>query len=64
MLDAEMRINDNIDPNWPNVVCDKWFKSCAIISSQSVLQIQLIATMEMGTFHLWGAIELSIPDQF
>ena len=23
MLDAEMRINDNIDPNWANVIC-KW----------------------------------------
>ena len=43
---------------------DEWFKSCTIILSQSVLPIQLTAKMEMGTFHLWGAIELSTLDQF
>ena len=45
---------------------DEWFKSSTIISSQSVLStwIRFTATMEIGTFHLWGAIELSILDQF
>ena len=94
MLDARMRIPDNIDPNWAIEVCkwsvtiaisslpyigkskelyyvrksahgvDKCFKSSTMISSQSVWSIQFTATMEMGTFHLWGAIELSILDQF
>ena len=107
MLDARMRIHDNIDPNWAIGVCkwsidhtdwfnimvddlndnhlfisihlkikriglrkkistwgDKWFKSSTIILSQSVWSIRFTATMEMGTFHLWGAIELSILDQF
>ena len=35
-----------------------------MISSQSVWSILLTATIEIGTFHLWGAIELSILDQF
>ena len=43
---------------------DKWFKSFTIILSQSVWSIRFTATMEMGTFHLWSAIELSILDQF
>ena len=42
----------------------KWFKSSTIILSQSVWSIWFTATMEMGTFHLWGTIELSILDQF
>ena len=39
--------------------------SMAVIlwSSQSVCSIRCTATMEMGTFHFWGAIELSILDQ-
>ena len=93
MLDARMRIHDNIDPNWAIEVCkwsvtiticsfpyigkskeldyvrksargDQWFKSSTIMSSQSVRSIRFTATMEMGTFHLWGAIEWSILDQF
>ena len=43
---------------------DQWFKSSTIMSSQSVRSIRFTATIEMGTFHLWGAIELSILDQF
>ena len=92
MLDARMRIHDNIDPNWAIEVCkwsvtiticsfpyigkskeldyvrksarsDQWFKSSTIMSSQSVRSKRFTATMEMGTFHLWGAIEWSILDQ-
>ena len=89
MLDARMRIPDNIDPNWAIEVCkwsvtiaisslpyigkskelyyvrksahefDKCFKSSTMISSQSVWSTRFTATMEMGTFHLWDAIELS-----
>ena len=43
---------------------DEGFKSCTIILSQSVLPIQLTATMEICTFHIWGDIELSNLDQF
>ena len=43
---------------------DMWFKSASIISGQSVLSVQFKATIEMGTFHIRGAIEFLILDQF
>ena len=93
MLDARMRIHDNIDRNREIEICkwsamiticsfpyigkskeldyvrksargDQWFKSSTIMWSQSVRSIRFTATMEMGTFYFWGAIEWSILDQF
>ena len=43
---------------------DQWFKPSTIMSSQYVRSIRFTATMEMGIFHLWDAIEWSILDQF
>ena len=43
---------------------DQWFKSYTIMLSQSVRSIRFTATMEMGTFHLWGAIKWSILGKF
>ena len=91
VLDARMRIHDNIDPYWAIEVCKcsvtiticsfpyigkskeldyvrksahEVIKSSTIMLSQSVRSIRFTATIEMGTFHLRGAIELSIPHQF